>query len=229
MEPSNRSWNCSRAVNERNFPLRVRLGAWPSNDSHPMTHLYRQASCFAALMLLSACGSKTPTGSSDVHTESAAVSIQALMLDQIEPAAEALWESVSTTVTVDGVEEKRPETDAEWAAVRAHAMALMEAARLLKSEDRPLLTPGQQMADEGVQGVIAAEEIQARIDTNRAQFNQFADLLHSVSEQMLRAIETKNIQGMLDAGEAIDAACESCHLAFWYPNQVIPEFPNNSQ
>jgi cytochrome c556 len=195
-----------------------------------MTYRY-QAPCLAALILLAACGSKTPTGSG-VHTEApaeSAVSIQGLMLDRIEPAAEALWESVSTTVSADGIEEKRPETDAEWTAVRAHAMTLMEAARLLKSAGRPLLTPGQPMADEGVQGVLAVEEIQAKIDTNRAQFNQFADLLHSVSEQMLRAIEGKNIQGMLDAGEAIDAACESCHLVFWYPNQVIPEIPDNAQ
>jgi hypothetical protein len=149
------------------------------------------------------------------------------MLDQIEPAAEALWESVSTTLSAEGVEEKHPETDAQWAEVRAHSMTLMEASLLLKSEGRPLLNPGQQMADEGVQGVLPAAEVQATIDANREQFNQFADLLHTVSEQMLRSIETKNIQGMLDAGEAIDAACESCHMVFWYPNQVIPEFPDN--
>lgn len=42
---------------------------------------------------------------------------------------------------------------------------------------------------------------------------------------MLRAVDAKDIQGMLNAGEAIDEACESCHMVFWYPNQVIPEPP----
>ena len=45
-------------------------------------------------------------------------------------------------------------------------------------------------------------------------------------EEMLTAIDGRNIQGMLDAGERIDEVCEACHSTFWYPNQVIPEFPD---
>ncbi len=149
------------------------------------------------------------------------------MIERIEPPAEALWESVSTTLTASGVEEKHPETDEQWAEVAAHARTLMEAAQLLKTPGRPVFTPGKPMADEGVQGVLPPAEVQATIDANRAQFDQFSDLLHNVSEQMLQAIEAKDIQGMLNAGEAIDAACESCHLVFWYPNQVIPELPES--
>jgi len=31
---------------------------------------------------------------------------------------------------------------------------------------------------------------------------------------------------LVRAGGDIDAVCEGCHLAFWYPNQVIPAFPS---
>ena len=35
----------------------------------------------------------------------------------------------------------------------------------------------------------------------------------------LKAIDTKNVEGLSDAGGAIDEACENCHLTFWYPNE----------
>jgi len=33
----------------------------------------------------------------------------------------------------------------------------------------------------------------------------------------LKAIDAKNVMGLLDAGEGIDNACENCHLKYWYP------------
>jgi hypothetical protein len=176
-------------------------------------------------------GPQPPHDSADSSNAPAAspfrvtTSIQDIMGHQIEPAAEALWNSVSTTISAEGVDEKRPQSDKEWFALRSHAITLMEATNLLVVDGRQVLLPGQTMADEGVQGVLPATEVQAKIDANRAQFVQFSHLLHRVSADMLKAIDAKNIQGMLDAGEAIDAACESCHMTFWYPNQVIPEFP----
>jgi hypothetical protein len=32
---------------------------------------------------------------------------------------------------------------------------------------------------------------------------------------------------MMNAGAAMDGVCESCHLTFWYPNQVIPPLPED--
>ena len=183
----------------------------------------------SATCLLASCGGST-------HSESPAAkkpapfavhtSIQDIMNHQVEPAAEALWESVSTSISAEGVEEKRPDTDEEWFALRSHAITLMEAPNLLVMEGRRVLLPGQAMADEGVQGVIAASEVQAKLENERATFVQLAQLLHTVSADMLKAIDARDVQGVLNAGEAIDAACESCHMTFWYPNQVIPELPN---
>lgn len=153
-------------------------------------------------------------------------SIQDIMRHEIEPAAEALWNSVSTVVTETGTEEHQPRTEEEWLAARSHAVTLMEASNLIVMDGRKVLLPGQTMADEGVQGVLPATEVQAKIDANRAQFVQFAHLLHDVGERMLKAVDLKDVQRMLDAGEQIDAACESCHMAFWYPNQVIPDLPD---
>ncbi len=35
----------------------------------------------------------------------------------------------------------------------------------------------------------------------------------------LKAIDTKNLQGLMDAGETIDNACENCHKHYWYPDE----------
>jgi hypothetical protein len=152
-------------------------------------------------------------------------SIQDIMRHQIDSAADGLWESVSTTMTEAGVEEKRPQTDEEWFELRSHAITLMETANLLNMAGRKVLLPGQTLEDEGIEGVLSAAEIQARIDADRAQFVQFTHLLHDVSAQMLKAVDARDVQGVFDAGAALYTACESCHMTFWYPNQKIPTPP----
>jgi len=192
------------------------------------TPAWRPSLILALTSSLSGCGQfEAPTPQPPAKASPApfklSASIQDIMSFEIEPSAEALWESVSTTVSAEGTEEKRPQTDEEWRQMRRHAITLIEAANLLMMDGRKILAPGQAMADEGVQGVLAATEVQAKIDADHPSFVQMAALLQGTGEQMLRAVEAKNVQGMLDAGEAIDEACESCHLVFWYPNQVIPE------
>jgi cytochrome c556 len=35
----------------------------------------------------------------------------------------------------------------------------------------------------------------------------------------LKAVDSRNAEALSDAGGEIDAACESCHVAFCYPNE----------
>lgn len=180
---------------------------------------------------LSGCGNPegtSPLGHADAPPPAFKISasIQDLMQHEIDLSADALWNSVSTDVTEKGVVEHQPRTDEEWFAARSHAITLMEASNLLIMDGRKVLLPGQTMADEGVQGVLPATEVQAKIAANREQFIGFAHLLHDVGERMLKAIDQRNVKDMLDVGEQMDTVCESCHMTFWYPNQKIPEFPN---
>jgi hypothetical protein len=152
--------------------------------------------------------------------------IQDLMQSEVDPPADYLWASVSTTVTAKGTEEHQPRTDEEWLQVRHQAIILMEAGNLLAMPGRRVAAPGKKLEDEGIQGILTADQAQAKIDANHEAFVGFAQALHDVGEQMLTAIDARNIQGMIDAGERIDEVCEACHSTFWYPNQVIPEFPD---
>lgn len=188
-----------------------------------------------ALLALAGCQKDAPTTAVDAASQSAAqaqpqlkptATIQDLMQSTVDPPADFLWASVSTTVTDKGTEEHHPRTDEEWLQVRHQAVILMEAGNLLAMDGRRLAAPGKKLEDEGIQGILTAEEAQAKIDANRQAFVGFAHALHDVGEQMLTAVDAKDLQGMIDAGEKIDGVCEGCHMTFWYPNQVIPEFPN---
>lgn len=154
-------------------------------------------------------------------------SIQELMDAIIDPSADALWDSVSITTTKKGTVFHQPHTDEEWQEARRRAIALIEGTNLLVMDGRRLVAPGSPVLDQGTSGVLSAEEGQKKFDEQHATFVQFAKALREAGTQMLSAIDKKNASGMMDAGAAMDGICESCHLTFWYPNQVIPPLPEN--
>lgn len=154
-------------------------------------------------------------------------SIQELMDAVIDPSADALWDSVSITETAKGTVFHQPHTDEEWQEARRHAIALVEGTNLLVMDGRKLVAPGSPVLDQGTSGVLSAEEGQKKFDAQHATFVQFARALREAGTQMLNAIDKKDATGMMNAGAAMDGVCESCHLTFWYPNQVIPPLPDN--
>jgi hypothetical protein len=154
-------------------------------------------------------------------------SIQELMDAVIDPSADALWDSVSITQTKKGTVFHQPHTDEEWQEARRHAISLIEGTNLLIMDGRKLVAPGSAVLDQGTSGVLGAEEGAKLFDSKHATFVQFARALREAGEQMLASIDKKDATGMMNAGAAMDGICESCHLTFWYPNQVIPPLPEN--
>jgi len=154
--------------------------------------------------------------------------IKDIMAHMIDPAADALWASVSIEQTLQGEVKHEPKTDADWHAVRGHAIVLMESANLLMMEGRRVARAGHELEDSGTPGNLTAEEAEKAIAADRATYISFANALHAVGEEMLKAAETKNAEIILDRGGALDAACEGCHLKFWYPGQNIPAFPDQA-
>jgi len=152
-------------------------------------------------------------------------SIQELMDAVIDPSADALWDSVSITTSAKGTVLHQPKSDEEWQQARRYAIALIEGTNLLVMDGRKLVAPGSPVLDQGTSGVLSADEGQKLFDTKHPTFVQFARALREAGTQMLTAIDKKDPTGMMNAGAAMDGVCESCHLTFWYPNQVIPPLP----
>jgi len=155
--------------------------------------------------------------------------ISDIMAAEVDPSADALWESVGTVVTQSGAKNNHPTTDKQWNELRSHAVVLIEAANLLLVDGRRVAREGvQKIEDQGTPGNLSAEQSQKLIDDNRSSFASFATALRTVGEQMLKAIDAKNPNDLMEAGAALDEVCEGCHLKFWYPGQKIPRFPNEA-
>jgi hypothetical protein len=154
--------------------------------------------------------------------------IQDVMAGMIDPAADFLWASVSTTVSGKETVEKQPRTEEEWAEVRRQALILAEGANLIMMDGRHVVKEGVTLEDHGTPGNLTAAESEQAIAQNRASFIAFAQALRDVGASMLAAADAKNPQGLIDAGDTMDQVCEGCHLQFWYPGQQIPQFPEQA-
>jgi hypothetical protein len=153
-------------------------------------------------------------------------SIKDIMDSIVDPSADVLWESVATIVSAKGTEERRPRTDEEWATVRRNAVRLVEATNLLIMDGRHVAKPGEKSENPGIE--LEPEQMEKLINDDRAAFIKFAQGLHDAAMPALKAIDAKNAEGLLDAGELIDNACENCHLKYWYPNQNAAEAAKQS-
>jgi cytochrome c556 len=71
-------------------------------------------------------------------------------------------------------------------------------------------------------GELSHDEMQRRIGATHEGFVQFARGLQDAALRALAAIDARDAQGLMDAGGAIDEACEVCHMTYWYPNQARP-------
>jgi hypothetical protein len=145
----------------------------------------------------------------------AAATIKDIMDSMVDPSADALWDSVATIESVTGVEQRAPRTDEEWKAVHRSAVILVEATNLLVMEHRHVAKAGEKAENPNVE--LSPERIEAEIQRDRQAWIDHAHKLHDAALPALKATEERSAQGLFDAGEAIDQACENCHLKYWYP------------
>jgi hypothetical protein len=143
-----------------------------------------------------------------------AATVREVMASIVDPAADAIWGAVEVVATLEGTVEKQPRTDDEWLALRRHAVTLMEAGNLLILPDRRVAGPGAKAADPRVD--LHPDEIEARIADDRPAWASHAHALQAAGARTLQAIESKNVKALIDAGEALDQACEACHQNYWY-------------
>jgi hypothetical protein len=171
-----------------------------------------------------ACQSQAPATPSATQPEYIPTStIKELMLSVIDPSADVVWLSVTTVVDDKGLLETKPITDEDWTKVRHGAITLMEAANLLMMPGRRVARPGEKSETPGVE--LEPEEMDVLIAKDRPAWNTRAKALHDVMAQVVQAVDAKDAEKVFELGEQIEHACENCHRQYWYPNEVIPEFP----
>jgi cytochrome c556 len=147
---------------------------------------------------------------------SSAFTIREVMQSMVAPQADSLWNAVSTSVTEKGVETKAPSNDEEWATMRHAAVTLSEAMNIVVMPGRKVAKAGEQAKDPKIE--LEPEQIDALIAQDRATFAKYAHDMQDSVAQAVKAIDAKSADGLSTAGAAIDAACETCHKKYWYPN-----------
>src|SRR5204863_7045710 len=86
---------------------------------------------------------------------------------------------------------------------------------------RHVARPGEKAEKPEIE--LQPEQIEALIEQDRAAFATLAHRLHDAATVVLKAIDARDAQALLFAGDALDKACESCHLKYWYPpNKSAP-------
>ena len=136
----------------------------------------------------------------------------------IDPSVDHVWDSVKTVIDDGRMTDHAPATDEQWAEVRRHALIVSEAANLLLMPSRPVAPPGATSMAPGVE--LPPDEIRKLIDGNRDAWNAYVHALQDSLKPALAAIDAKDPQALLAAGEGIDTTCENCHQVFWFPQAV---------
>ena len=152
-------------------------------------------------------------------------SIKELMDSIVDPTADVLFDAVSYDITAAGIEEKMPRTRDEWVEVRRHALLLAEVGNLLKMPGRRVAPAKPVLEFEGDDPApedLTPPEIQALIDEDPAAFSHLAEALTDAALLSLKAADAMSADDLFASGDAIDRACETCHLKYWYPKDRKP-------
>lgn len=130
----------------------------------------------------------------DELTEARLEAAEAYMEGVIQPTADALWGEVGWVINETGEHDLSPKNDAEWAEARDHAVAVMDIVEELK---------------------------RATFAWDDGEWETFCDQVIQAASLSVTAAEHQSVDEMFDAGEALDHACESCHLHYT-PDELPP-------
>jgi hypothetical protein len=146
--------------------------------------------------------------------------IRELMQSIVAPSAQGLWDSVGRVSDARGTRDLEPKSAEEWAAVRRHAVSLMESTNLLLIPGRHVARAGEQTlkAEDAVPGSeLPPSEIEKRVNQDWRAWTALTQNLHASAASMLDAVDKKDVARLESGGSDLDGVCESCHLVFWYP------------
>lgn len=136
------------------------------------------------MTLAAACSTPAPPAAIPFQT---AVNMKDFMLNVVDPAADGIWESVGTIETREGVFEKAPETDDDWAVVRMNAIQLAESGNLMMLPSR---------------------------SSGNAEWVAESKALIDASMRAIKAAEAKDKAAVFTIGGDIYDVCTNCHKQF---------------
>jgi hypothetical protein len=190
----------------------------------PRPPLAACAGLIALAILTSTCSSSKPAAAASAAPRlwgdlKPVVSVKELMRDMIDPLADNIFDAVSTEITAKGTVETAPKTDEDWAKVRIGAVTLAEGVYLLKIP-RPFAPPGDENNSVGPDAPeLSPAQIRAKLDADPVLWNAKIEALRNVGLEVIEVVQKKDVKALFEAAGDLDAACEACHIEFWYPGE----------
>ena len=175
-------------------------------------------------VLSSSCSSPKPAPAPPPRQElwgdlTPVVSVKELMRDFIDPASDYVFDAVGIIDNKAGTIETKPKTDAEWEKIRAGGVMLAEGVSLLKIP-RPFAPLGDENNSTGPDPEeLSPAQIKAKLEKDPVLWNAKIQALRNVGLQVLDIVKRKDAKELWDAADNLDQACESCHVAYWYPGE----------
>jgi len=191
---------------------------------------YHWASATATIATAVLCSTACQTGQAAPNegqpSYQPTATIKDLMDSIVDPQADVVWDAVSTTVGSGGITDNAPTSDEEWDQVRHGAITLVEASNLLLVPGRHVARPGEKSETPGIE--LEPQEMEALITKDLQAWNQRVATFHEAALDILHAVEAHDSQRLFEVGDNLDVACEGCHRQYWYPNEEIPAFPEDT-
>ena len=171
--------------------------------------------CFFSLSCSSSSADRAAGNAEGYGRFQVTATVEEVMRSIIDPAADAVWDSVVIVSNENGIQTTQPETDEDWLTLRRHAITLVEASNLLLMDGRAVAAPESRSELPGID--LEPDEIEALLAADRTTWSALVSKLHESGIQVLNAVDTQDVDALLVAGDRLDLACENCHATYWYP------------
>lgn len=147
------------------------------------------------------------------------VSVKELMDLMIDPASDYVFDSIGTIITREKTTEIQPRTEDDWRRLQIGAVMMAEGAYLLKVPRR-FAPVGDENNSSGPDAEeLSPAQITAKLEKDPVLWNAKIEALRNASLEVLEIVKKKDVNALWGACDDLDAACENCHLEFWYPGE----------
>ena len=66
---------------------------------------------------------------------------------------------------------------------------------------------------------MSPAQIKAKLEKDPVLWNAKIEALRNVGLEVMEIVKRRDVNELWDASDNLDAACENCHLEFWYPGE----------
>jgi cytochrome c556 len=155
-----------------------------------------------------------------VHSAAAPADVHDLMKNVVAVQTQVIWDVSNAAQDDQGNPDASKMTAADWNKIVAAAGKVKQASQTLAQADHVIAAaPGVKIEGEGNEGVAGAQQVQAAIDKNPAEFRTRSQALATSMDQIVAAAKAKNAAKVFEVSGVLDQVCEDCHQRFWYPGQ----------